>query len=228
MGYFNMKAWRNRVTQFPTRRKITIESQSATQITGAITRDEGTIADEGDALDATNLNDLEERINTAFGAVEADIGTKWAKTENTDNKVTAINSASTDTQYPSAKCVYAEVAARERTSNKVTSINNSSTDDQYPSAHAVYNYLNKMRVGGGTTTDWKNTANSNMQWYFYEGSSTSTLDLPTANCIVIVFKQSTSRGAAFAFGWAGGSTDKTVWKNTLHDSWKGWVSLHSN
>lgn len=73
MGFFNMRAWRNRVTQFPTRRKITIESQSATQITGAITRDEGTIIDEGDALDATNLNDLEERINTAFGAVEAGI-----------------------------------------------------------------------------------------------------------------------------------------------------------
>lgn len=73
MGYFTMKAWKDRWSQFPTRRKITIESQSASQITGEITRDEGTITEEGDALDATNLNDLENRIDTAFTAAETEI-----------------------------------------------------------------------------------------------------------------------------------------------------------
>ena len=115
----------------------------------------------------------------------------------------------------------------ETKSNKVTSMSSSSTDDQYPSAKAVFGLLNKMRLGGENTIDWKNTANNSMQWYFYEGANASTLDLPLANCIVVVFKQLPQRGVAFAFGWAGVSTDTTLWKNSCQDNWKGWVGVIS-
>ena len=114
----------------------------------------------------------------------------------------------------------------EKRTNKVTSISSSSTDLQYPSAKAVYGMLNVLL--GGTSDAWKNTPNYRAMWYFYESANTSTFDLPTGHCIVIVFQQLSSRGVAFAFGWDGVSTNKTLWKNTLHDSWKGWVSLHSN
>ena len=114
----------------------------------------------------------------------------------------------------------------ETKSNKVTSISSSSTDTQYPSAKAVYGMLNGLLGGNGG--DWKNTWLDSAQWYFYESENTSTLDLPTPNCIVLVLKVAAKRGAAFAFGWDGVSTNKTLWKNTCHDSWKGWVSLHSN
>ena len=83
-------------------------------------------------------------------------------------------------------------------------------------------------IGGCSTDVWKNTKNDSTEWYFYEDASTSTYDIPTSYCIVIVFKKSGTRGVAFAFGWDGVSTNKTIWKNTCHDTWKGWVSLHSN
>ena len=114
----------------------------------------------------------------------------------------------------------------ETKSNKVTSISSNSTDNEYPSANAVYSLLNKLRIGS-ENPNWKNTASGNMQWYFYESANTTTLDLPTANCIVVVFNTG-PRGVAFAFGWEGVSTNKNIWKNTCHDVWRGWVSLHSN
>ena len=81
---------------------------------------------------------------------------------------------------------------------------------------------------GGSTNVWKNAKNDSAGWYFYEGASTSTYDLPTPHCVVIVFKKTAARGVAFAFGWDGVSTNKTVWKNTCQDVWRGWASLHSN
>ena len=116
----------------------------------------------------------------------------------------------------------------ETKSNKVTSISSSSTDTQYPSAKAVYGMLNVLL--GGNTADWKNTPDNCVMWYFYESANISTLDLPTANCFVFVFRKSESRGVAFAFGWDwdGVSPNKSLWKNTCHDTWKGWTSLHTN
>ena len=114
----------------------------------------------------------------------------------------------------------------ETKSNKVTSISSSSTDTQYPSAKAVYGMLNVLL--GNNAADWKNTPDNCVMWYFYESANTSTLALPTANCFVFVFKKTGSRGVAFAFGWDGVSTNKTLWKNTCHDTWKGWTSLHTN
>ena len=113
----------------------------------------------------------------------------------------------------------------EKTSNKVTSISSSSTDTQYPSAKAVYGMLNGLL--GGSTADWKNTTNARAMWYFYETANTSTYDIPTENCFVFVFNESVYRGVAFAFGWDGVSTNKTLWKNTCHNSWTGWAQLHT-
>ena len=115
----------------------------------------------------------------------------------------------------------------EKTSNKVTGISSSSTQDEYPSAKAVYATLKQFSLRGDNTP-WQNTMSDCAQWYFYEGADTVDYNLPTANCFVLVFRKTGTRGAAFAFGWDGVSTNKTLWKNTLQDSWKGWVSLHSN
>lgn len=215
MGYFTERSWLDRVVQFFGRRRITIESQSATEIVGTLTREEGTVTTEGTPLSAANLNDLESRIKTAFDSVETDMASK-ANTADLANVATSGNYNDLSGKP--------NLSAKEDNSNKVTSINNTSTDEQYPSAHAVYNYLNKMRVGGGGSADWKNTANGNLQWFFYEGASTSALDLPSGNCVILVFKSSGSRGYALAFGWPSSST--AVWHNNLHDSWTGWQTLH--
>ena len=146
--------------------------------------------------------------------------------EKTSNKVTSMSSSSTDEQYPSAKAVYDISNTFEKTSNKVTDIDSLSTHDEYPSAKAVYNVLNQFLSRNGA--QWQNTMFNCAQWYFYESADTVGYNLPTANCIVLVFRKSVSRGVAFAFGWDGVSTNKTLWKNTCQDTWKGWVSLHSN
>ena len=114
----------------------------------------------------------------------------------------------------------------EKTSNKVIGIDSSSTNEKYPSAKAVYSAL-ELFVSGGDNVPWKNAQFDTAMWYFYEGADTVGYTLPTPKCIVLVFRKSVSRGVAFAFGWDGVSTNKTLWKNTCHDSWKGWVSLHS-
>lgn len=61
--------------------------------------------------------------------------------ENTSNKVTSLSASSTDTQYPSAKLVYDQLALKEAIANKVTSLSSSSTNTQYPSAKLVYDQL---------------------------------------------------------------------------------------
>lgn len=109
--------------------------------------------------------DVSELNNDAGYITSADISGK----EDASNKVTTLSSASTDTQYPSAKVVYDElaekadaddiptvvseltndagylvatdIAGKEDTTNKVTSLSSSSTDTQYPSAKVVYDGL---------------------------------------------------------------------------------------
>ena len=73
--------------------------------------------------------------------------------EDVNNKVTTIDAASTDKQYPSAKVVYDTLLTKENVANKVTTIDVTSTDDQYPSAKVVYDtLLTKENVANKVTT----------------------------------------------------------------------------
>ena len=73
--------------------------------------------------------------------------------EDVNNKVTTIDAASTDKQYPSAKVVYDTLLTKENVANKVTTIDVTSTDDQYPSAKVVYDtLLTKEDVANKVTT----------------------------------------------------------------------------
>ena len=64
------KTWKDRVSEYPTRRTLTdtttLETQQVT-----VTRDEGNITEVGDAWDSTNMNAMESRINSAFSALSA-------------------------------------------------------------------------------------------------------------------------------------------------------------
>lgn len=61
------KVWKNRITEFPTRRTLTKEGGSSEIVT--VTRNEGTVSEEGDAFDADTMNNLEERIDAGFAEV---------------------------------------------------------------------------------------------------------------------------------------------------------------
>lgn len=63
MGFIK-KTWKNRIAEYINRRRLTMEDGSASLVT--VARDEGTISQEGDAFNAANMNDLEDRIAAGF------------------------------------------------------------------------------------------------------------------------------------------------------------------
>lgn len=60
---FQKKTWKDRITEFPTRRTLTKSDGSTELVT--VARAEGTVSQEGDAFNAASMNDLEERISQA-------------------------------------------------------------------------------------------------------------------------------------------------------------------
>lgn len=60
---FAKKTWKDRITEFPTRRTLTKSDGSTELVT--VARAEGTVSQEGDAFNAASMNDLEERISQA-------------------------------------------------------------------------------------------------------------------------------------------------------------------
>ena len=72
--------------------------------------------------------------------------------EHQANKVFSLSEASTDDEYPSAKCVFeyhmalAEmIIEREKSDNKVTALDENSTDVNYPSARCVYDLIEGIK-----------------------------------------------------------------------------------
>ena len=64
---FTKKNWKDRITEFPTRRTLTKSDGSTELVT--VARAEGTVSQEGDAFSAENMNDLETRIGNEFGKI---------------------------------------------------------------------------------------------------------------------------------------------------------------
>ena len=71
---FPKKTWKNRISQYPNRRKIKNISDNSETIVD-IYREEGTIQNEGDAFSASTMNDLEGRIGNMFPVSIANGGT---------------------------------------------------------------------------------------------------------------------------------------------------------
>lgn len=76
---FTKKTWKNRIAEYINRRLITMEDGSTSLVT--VARDEGTISQEGDAFNAANMNDLEDRIEAGFADVSQSLTWKQVKTE---------------------------------------------------------------------------------------------------------------------------------------------------
>lgn len=68
MGFMT-KVWKNREVEFPGRKLLTDASDPTDIKDVYVTRHEGTVTQAGDRIDASNLNNLENRILEAFGTV---------------------------------------------------------------------------------------------------------------------------------------------------------------
>ncbi len=69
MGLFEKKTWLNRIAEYPNRRTIT---EDGTSKIVTVARNEGTVSQEGDAFNATNMNNLEKRIDEAITKATGD------------------------------------------------------------------------------------------------------------------------------------------------------------
>ena len=65
---YDKKTWVNRSSEHPTRRVLT--PVSGAENTYDVTRSEGTVTTEGDAFNAVNMNDLEDRIEDGFNSID--------------------------------------------------------------------------------------------------------------------------------------------------------------
>lgn len=72
---FVKKTWKDRISEYPNRRTI-----NDGYVTKSVTvgRDEGTVTEAGDAFNASNMNDLEARIEAA---IESGGGDSYTKAE---------------------------------------------------------------------------------------------------------------------------------------------------
>ena len=99
MALFSKKTWKNRMSEYPTRRKLTKENGTTELVT--VARSEGNVSQEGDAFSADNMNDLETRIQKAIGA--GDIPAALGK--DIVSALTALNTGLTNMQIIKAYTV---------------------------------------------------------------------------------------------------------------------------
>lgn len=100
---FTKKTWKNRIAEYINRRRLTMEDGSTNLVT--VARDEGTISQEGDAFNAANMNDLEDRIEAGFDEVNRSLttenGTKFRFGQNSEGEYGyIINKDGADTVIP--------------------------------------------------------------------------------------------------------------------------------
>lgn len=73
---FLKKIWVDRVSEHPNRRILTNEDNTTNIVT--VERDEGIISQQGDAFSATNMNDLEDRVEAGFNEINNNLTWKEA------------------------------------------------------------------------------------------------------------------------------------------------------
>lgn len=100
---FTKKTWKNRIAEYINRRLITMEDGSTNLVT--VARDEGTISQEGDAFNAVNMNDLEDRIEAGFDEVNQSL-TNINTYVGEDGKLHFVDSTGADTVLPFSNLKY--------------------------------------------------------------------------------------------------------------------------
>lgn len=89
MGFIK-KIWKNRISEFPTRRSLTKTDGTSELVT--VARSEGMISEEGDAFSAENMNDFENRVANGFSELNEKLTDK-------DNLILLLDTTGVTTSY---------------------------------------------------------------------------------------------------------------------------------
>lgn len=98
--------------------------------------------------------------------------------ETTANKITSISSSSTDTQYPSAKCVYDAI---NNVNPRISITNHGTSDTTFtltPNIYHKWGSVSSLTLTLGTPAD--NTIVNEYMFEFTSGSTATTLSLPSS------------------------------------------------
>ena len=97
---FLKKIWTDRVSAHPNRRILTNEDSTTNVVT--VARYEGTVSQQGDAFSATNMNDLEDRVEAGFNELSVDLdelnSNLTERTKVLETKSVAVTFTSTKSQ----------------------------------------------------------------------------------------------------------------------------------
>jgi hypothetical protein len=100
MAEFVKKTWKDRIAEYINRRELTKEDGSSELVT--VSRSEGEISEEGDAFSAENMNDLEDRIDTAVNELNDNLTTSLNDLKImtlTESKYSALTKKDENTLY---------------------------------------------------------------------------------------------------------------------------------
>ena len=128
------------------------------------------------------------------------VNTKLTKAENTDNKVTSISSSSTNTQYPSAKLLYDQLALKQNSSSAFSGDYNDLTNK--PTIPDVGN----AKIYYGTCTTAADVAEKQVVCAAY----TTTGNPTKGDIIYVTFSYTNSVAAGTAKLKVGNSTAKVI------------------
>lgn len=185
---FNLKTWVNRISEYPTRRKLTKSDGSTELVT--VERAEGQVSQEGNAFSADEMNDLEKRISDGFDELNSDLDKKAA----TGHKHTKTDITDFPSSMP-ASDVYAWAKAATKpsyTASEVGAATSSHThDDRYYTEAEINAKFNSFSV-------------PNLQVYFNDTNASNITDLLRKKCILALSKFSGSEGVCINYGgWSG-------------------------
>lgn len=138
---FEQKTWTNRIAEFINRRVLTKEDGTTELVT--VARSEGQISQEGDAFNADNMNDLEQRIaeeftvqNETFSKQISELNTNLATKANASDLSTKASNADLNAEKNTRASVDASLQ------NRITAIEKVDTNlqNQINDAKAVKSY----------------------------------------------------------------------------------------
>lgn len=66
LSFFAKKDWNDRISEYPNRRTLNIVQNNTSSMVVEVERNEGKVAQEGEAFNSENMNNLESRIEEAF------------------------------------------------------------------------------------------------------------------------------------------------------------------
>lgn len=94
---YTKKIWVNRLSEYPTRRKLV---STGTQDEYDIVRSEGAVSQEGDPFNSETMNDLEERISTGFSYGSIDLPAITIPADAVWTQLTTANEMDPDMEFP--------------------------------------------------------------------------------------------------------------------------------